>query len=174
MRQNPRFRESRRNPAGGPARECGETSPISMPNLLIDPVTDSRYSDELPDARRRNLVEATLAVSAAVNLMLVGPDDEVRHVIGDLRPDLDGPTVVWEPGRPLHLPDPTRPGTLILRQVGEMSRQDQQRLFDWLPITGRRLRIISTAPVSPMSLTKRGAFHEPLYYRLNVVCVELG
>ena len=145
-----------------------------MQNLLIDPVTDSRHPDELSDAWSLNLVEASLAVSAGVNLLLVGPDEEVNQMIGDLRSDLNGPTTVWEPGRPLHLPDPARPGTLILRQVGEMSRDAQQRLCDWLPATGRRLRIISTSPASMVSLIRRGVFDETLYYRLNVVCVELG
>ncbi len=145
-----------------------------MQNLLIDPVTESRHPDELSDAWSLNLVEASLAVSAGVNLLLVGPDDEARQLIGDLRPDLDGPTMVWEPGRPLHLPDPTRPGTLILRHIGQMSSDDQQRLNEWLPVAGRRLRIISTSPVSLMPLIRRGAFYETLYYRLNVVCVELG
>lgn len=143
-----------------------------MQNLLINAVTDSRRPDELSDARDLNLVEARLAVSTGVNLLLVGSDDDVDQLISQLRRDLDGPTNVWEPGRPLHLPDPARAGTLILRNVGQMSLPDQQRVFDWLPLHGRR-RIISTTRGSLVPLIVHGAFHESLYYRLNVVCVEL-
>ena len=144
-----------------------------MQNLLTNAVTDSRRPDELSDARDLNFVEARLAVSTGVNLLLVGSDEDVEELIGELRRDLDGPTNVWEPGRPLHLPDPTRAGTLILRNIGQMSIPDQQRVFDWLPVHGRRRRIISTTPGSLVPLIVGGAFHETLYYRLNVVCVEL-
>jgi hypothetical protein len=143
-----------------------------MQNLQTDPVTNSRRHDELSDAWDLNFFEASLAVSTGVNLLLVGSDEEVGQLIGDLGPDLDGPTTVWEPGRPLLLPDPTGPGTLILRHVGQMNSHDQQRVFDWLPVHGRRLRIISTTSDALAPLIARGAFHEMLYYRLNVVCVE--
>ena len=144
-----------------------------MQNLLTETVTDSRRHDELADARDLNLTEAGLAVSAGVNLLLIGSDDEVGRLIGELRSDLDSPTTVWEPGLPLDLPEPTRPGTLILRDVGQMSSPDQERVFDWLSIPGQRPRIISTTPTSLVPLIARGAFRETLYYRLNVVCVEL-
>ena len=49
---------------------------------------------------------------------------------------------------------------------------EQQRLYEWLDAQGGRVRVITTShePLYPMVVAR--TFLEPLYYRLNIVCVD--
>ena len=65
-------------------------------------------------------------------------------------------------------------GTLILRDVAAMPRNDQHRLCDWLAVTAGRTRVVSTTRQPLFPLLEAGTFVETLYYRLNVLCFQLN
>jgi Sigma-54 interaction domain len=107
------------------------------------------------------------------NLMLVGIDDRLQRLLELLSRDYREPVEVWTPGEPLVLPPVDRVKTLILRNVSELSLVDQGRLFDWLDQAAGRTQVVSTSPEPVLPLVYGGAFLSSLYYRLNVLYVQV-
>lgn len=107
-----------------------------------------------------------------VNILLVGSDGFVEKIVGAFRPDFHQPIDVWRPVSRLALPPIAGTGTLILRDVGAMPRHDQRRLCDWLELAAGRTRVVSTTKQPLFPLLAAGSFVEPLYYRLNVLCLQ--
>jgi DNA-binding NtrC family response regulator len=62
--------------------------------------------------------------------------------------------------------------TVIVRDVMKLDAGRQQQLYQWLDERGEHARVIATAsePLYPMVEARQ--FLEPLYYRLNIVCVD--
>jgi len=118
--------------------------------------------------------EWRVARSARVNVLLVGSDGLVETIVDALRPYFCEPIAVWHPTSGLVLPPIGDPGTLILQDVGAMSKDDQSRLCDWLEVTAGRTRVVSTTRQPLFPLLEGGAFVETLYYRLNVLCLQVA
>ncbi len=116
--------------------------------------------------------EANLALSAGANLLLIGTDRSVVKVINALQLDFAAGVVTWLGGR-LVLPHVGMAATLIIRNVGSLTLGDQGRLFEWLSDAPGRVQVISTSHASLVPLVEAGAFLDRLYYRLNMVCVDL-
>ncbi len=53
-----------------------------------------------------------------------------------------------------------------------LDRREQARLNDWLAERGDEVRVIATSPQPLYDRVERREFLEPLYYRLNVVCLD--
>jgi hypothetical protein len=107
------------------------------------------------------------------NLLLVGAAGTIRIVLEMLWQDLREPVVRWRAGQPLELPALGRAGTLILQDVSELTADDQDRVLRWLDQTTGRIRVISTTAVALWPRVTKQAFNEGLYYRLNIVCVDV-
>jgi transcriptional regulator of acetoin/glycerol metabolism len=108
-----------------------------------------------------------------VNLLLIAPDGVVRYVLESLLLDLQEPTTTWSPGQPLVLPPRGRDGTLVLRDVGNLSPELQLTLLSWLEDAEGRTQVVSTASAPLLPRVQCGAFIDTLYYRLNTVCVDV-
>jgi hypothetical protein len=108
-----------------------------------------------------------------LSVFLVGPENTTRAFLDALRAHLHQPVAEVHSRGPLVLPDAGRTGTLLLKDIGALHADDQQRLAEWLAHSARRTQVISTssAPVLPMILA--GEFAERLYYRLNTFYVDL-
>ena len=65
-------------------------------------------------------------------------------------------------------------GTLIIENAGALSPSDQRRLFDWLTVTRGDIRIVSTTALALLPLVESGSFIASLYYRLNIVCIDVA
>jgi len=137
-------------------------------NVFADPGHRTYW----PMARAAN-ADLLLMSMPRVNLLLTGTDDVVQDALTRFMPVLRGPVHVRTAGQPLELPPATQSGTLILRDVGALSRVDQYRLIKWLDLTAGRTQVISTTSSSLRELVDIGVFHSTLYYRLNVTCVDL-
>lgn len=61
---------------------------------------------------------------------------------------------------------------VVLDDVCDLSRDDQDRLLDWISRHGSR--VMSFASRSPYAMVCAGTFVERLYYHLNTVCIVLG
>jgi hypothetical protein len=108
-----------------------------------------------------------------VNLMLVGPPGPIQGMLDLLHNTCAQPVVPWRPGRQLMLPPVAAARTLILEDVGELEYQDQCRLTEWLERAEGRAQVISTSPTPFLPRVAMGKFLDTLYYRLNMVFVDL-
>jgi len=107
------------------------------------------------------------------NLLLVGVDDRLQRILELLSRDYREPVAVWTPDQQLVLPATDRVKTLILRDVGSLSHVDQGRLYNWLDEAAGRTQVVSTTPERLLPRVQAGAFMNALYYRLNVLYVEV-
>lgn len=107
-----------------------------------------------------------------VNVMLEGPETATGDVIRKLFPHLRQPVVSIRSGASLPLPT-TEIGTLILDDVQALARHDQAQLLDWLNAAASRPQLISTARQPVFPRVERGLFAEELYYRLNVIRIQI-
>ena len=114
-----------------------------------------------------------LARLTRVNLFLVGDDDVVVPVVTSLWPFLATPIVVRNRGERLRLSSTSEPvGTVVVCDVDTLTGHEQRALHNWMAGNGRT-QVVSTASKFLQPLLEAGAFHEGLYYRLNVVTVDL-
>lgn len=139
----------------------------------------------LTDGRRRNrasvlphralglsVEEWRALVTARPNLLLVGDVTTTSAFLGTMWPAMPEP--VWMTrAAPLFLPA-SSPGTLIVQNGTGLSAQDQSRLLQWLSDHQPRVQVITLSPRPLSPSVRRGSFLEALYYRLNVMYVELG
>ena len=104
--------------------------------------------------------------------LLVGPGAAVDAALATIESGLRHPVVAWTPANTPEPPVLTS-GTLIVRNLAELERDQQQRLLHWVDHGHGGVQIISTSGGHMWSLVERGAFLTSLYYRLGVVCVDL-
>jgi hypothetical protein len=109
---------------------------------------------------------------AKPNLLLEGPEPQLEAALTSLIPFLSHPLVTWCGGIPGALPA-DHSGTLVVRQVDSLDGDQQQRLSRWLDDTIGRVQVIATTSEPLFEMVERGAFCDTLYYRLNVVRVEV-
>jgi DNA-binding NtrC family response regulator len=62
---------------------------------------------------------------------------------------------------------------MILHEVGMLEGDDQLRLLEWLETRPRRVQIVSTTSSPLMPKVEAGTFNDSLYFRLNVVRIDL-
>lgn len=112
--------------------------------------------------------------TSQANVLFVGPDSLTEPIVNALAVNFRQPIERWRPGVRFFLRHSSCTGTLILENVGAMARSDQQRLCEWLDLTGGRTRVCSTSPQPLLPLLDAGRFAATLYYRLNVLCFPVG
>jgi hypothetical protein len=106
------------------------------------------------------------------NVLIEGSEPATLAVLRLLEPHLPEPVIRKRRGSPLQLPDGDI-GALILEEVSDLSGDEQARLLAW--IDGRAQTQIVSATERPLfARVMRGFFDASLYYRLNVIVVELG
>ena len=117
--------------------------------------------------------EEDLARFTRVNVLVVGADAEVATLITSLWPCFGTPVVVRRRGEPLRL-TPTVPPvrTAVVYDVDTLTSDEQKALSQWMTETNGA-RVVSTASKSLLSLVNERAFNDALYYRLNVVMIDL-
>jgi hypothetical protein len=118
-------------------------------------------------------VDLHLVSRHRVNLLLMGADGVIHDALSRLRSELHEPIRTWTAPDPLELPSPLQSGTLILHGVDALAPPDQHRLVKWLEMSAGRTQVISTTNSRLLTLVDCGTFLDTLYYRLNVVCVDV-
>jgi len=114
-----------------------------------------------------------LARLTRANLFLVGDDDVVVPVVTSLWPSFATPVVVRNRDERLRLsPTPQPVGTVVVCDVDTLTGPEQRTLYNWMAGNGRT-QIVSTASKFLHPLLEAGVFDEGLYYRLNVVTIDL-
>ena len=136
--------------------------------------TFSPRSDDRPGPASPASRDADLARFTGVNLLVIGADYVVSELFTPLWPSLITPILVRYRGEPLRLPPASAPvGTLVIYDVDTLTPQEQDALHQWLNGASGRACVVSTAPKSLLPLVEAGVFDDELYYRLNVVTIDL-
>jgi hypothetical protein len=114
--------------------------------------------------------ERDLLRSRHPNLLIVGAAAARASAIRELRPFLRHTIVATSVAVP---GEPAAARTLVLENVAALTAAEQHDLLTWLEARGEGTQVITTADRSLLPLVKKGHFLEALYYRLNVVYLDL-
>jgi hypothetical protein len=106
------------------------------------------------------------------NVLLEGPMGAIDAALAIIAPCLL-PPVAWKKAGSKFDPTLGAIGSLILENVGSLTPSEQIQLRDWLDDADARPQIVSTTTIPLFPLVECGMFDEGLYYRLNVVLVDL-
>lgn len=108
----------------------------------------------------------------SANLLLIGPDAATREFLAPLLASLPSPVVYCNGAQPEFPNGPV--GSLIVRDVGRLTRTHQQQLLEWLSDRRRSARVIATSATQVFPDVTSGVFSDGLYYRLNTVTLLLN
>jgi Sigma-54 interaction domain len=123
-----------------------------------------------PTTTSLRLADWQLLVTARPNTLLEGPHEATDAIVGEAMEWLAEPHATWS-GAPLCC---DRPATLVVRSVSALDGDQQQALLAWLDAPGDRMQVISTTDDPLYPLVSRGAFLANLYYRLNVLLLDVA
>jgi hypothetical protein len=110
-------------------------------------------------------------LSARPNTLLEGPYETTDAIVGEAMESLAEPYATWCGAPPARC---DRPATLLVRSVSALDPDQQQALLAWLDAPGNRTQVISTTADPLYPLVSRGAFLANLYYRLNVLLLDVA
>ena len=117
-----------------------------------------------------NLAQVQSVRTGTPNLLLIGPDAVAEEYLVPLMPSLASPIAYLDAANPALPATPV--GTLIVHDVARLTPDRQAQFLEWL--SGQRETAVITVSPGPLfPRVRRGAFSDPLYYRLNTVVVEL-
>jgi hypothetical protein len=114
--------------------------------------------------------EWQLLVTARPNVLLEGAEEATEAIVCEAMGWLPTPHAIWS-GSP---PSGNRPATLVVRSIAAFDQDQQHLLFDWLEAPGDRVQVISTTSQPLYPLVSRGVFLANLYYRLNVLLLDIA
>ena len=149
-----------------------QTSTGWQPTFRSDQPMDSRqWPTYLPSDLR---ADWDLVISAHHNLLLVGTSSATNEMLVAMKPHLRTPIHQYALKSGGLLPQPVE-GTLILSEVARLELKQQTQLLRWLDQfhTRSHVQVVSTTCEPLFKLVETGAFLPHLYYRLNVVLIEL-
>jgi hypothetical protein len=108
------------------------------------------------------------------NFLLVGTPPATNEMLVAMTPHLPEPLQKYSAKAGLPVPQPSD-GTLILLEVAKLDAKRQTELLRWLNRFDQRshVQIVSTTSKPLFSLVERGVFLADLYYKLNVVRIDL-
>jgi hypothetical protein len=109
---------------------------------------------------------------ARANVLVTGPDRVIEPLLDAIVGHLGQPATCWRAGGGLVLPGATD-GPLLIREVGALTGDQQERVFDWLGARAHRTPVVSTSRDSLLPAVEEGRFMAALYYRLNIISLNL-
>jgi transcriptional regulator of acetoin/glycerol metabolism len=114
-----------------------------------------------------------VVTQSSQNVLLVGTPSATQEILDALAPHLPGPVETFRSidGQRLSR---LKEGTLILLEVETLRVERQLELLEWLNQgQSSNVHIVSTTSRPLFSLVRTGTFLPDLYYRLNVVRMDL-
>lgn len=100
------------------------------------------------------------------NVLLIGDKDSNERALSELLPSCRTP--VRERNPEFDMP-PGREGTYVLRRIESLTVDRQRTLYEWFNRVCGHIQVVSLASPRLFQLVSTGAFHEALFYRLNIV-----
>ena len=113
-----------------------------------------------------NEVELSAIRRSHPNVLLIGRQDSNERALSELLSSCRTP--VYERNPEFDMPI-VGGGTIVLRDIELLSLQRQRTLYEWFTRAHGRMQVVSLASPQLFKLLSAGAFHEGLFYRLNVV-----
>jgi transcriptional regulator of acetoin/glycerol metabolism len=107
------------------------------------------------------------------NVLVVGSHAAVAEALHILAGICGDPVATCRAASPLALPPTAGTGALILRDVDCLTPAGQRRLMRWLENVSGRIQVIATSTKPLWSQVQGGFFLEALYYRLNVIYIDV-
>jgi hypothetical protein len=138
------------------------------PHPPVHPPTDVRIERRIVPAEELRAVG-----DLHPNVLIVGPDASVEQALKEIYAVVRPPILSIQIDNGFVLPSPPTGGTLILRDVAVAGPEDQRRLHEWIELAGGAVQVVSTNGASLLPLIERGSFLDSLYYRLNVLYLEI-
>ena len=114
--------------------------------------------------------EWRLLITARPNVLLEGAQETTNLIVDEAMDWLPMPHATWTGAPPLG----DRPATLVVRSISALDQNQQSLLFEWLESPGDRVQVISTTNEPLYAMVGRGAFLANLYYRLNVLRLDVA
>ena len=119
--------------------------------------------------------DLSVARTTRANLLLVGRDRIVAKLLPFAVPDLTQAAISrWKDGSLRLPPFSLQVATLVVRDVDALTHGEQRRLLEWLETQGHDTQTVSTASAPLLPLVDAGSFNAALYYRLNMVYIDLS
>jgi len=112
--------------------------------------------------------EWRFVVTCGANVLIEGKDAVTLQLVSALSRRIRKPLRMWSGGRL-----PRRSATLIVRHTANLSIGAQNALLEWLNVTGDQRRVIATSSSPLFRLVTEGRFSADLYYRLNIIRLDL-
>jgi hypothetical protein len=114
-------------------------------------------------------------IQARPNVLLAGSPEAVDEVLAALMLQLDQPVQIFSPQTGTPLPAPSE-GTLVLTEIAGLDGEQQRQLLRWLDDFDQRahVQVVSTTSTRLFGLVESGDFLADLYYRLNVVRLDVA
>ena len=134
---------------------------------MVDADVSEPRSSSLP-----SLAEWRSICASRHNVLLEGPPACIEAVLHLLKPYLDKPVTLKRSGAPLELHTGKR-GAHVMHDIGAFSGVEQDRMLGWLDDPQSRTQVVCTTTEPLFPLVTRGLFDETLYYRLNVILLQL-
>jgi sigma-54-interacting transcriptional regulator len=129
-------------------------------------------ASELRTAGLPSTAEWSRICAGRHNVLLEGPLACTEAVLHLLKPHFGEPVTMKRSGAPFE-PHTYTGGTVVVPDIAAFSRPDQERLHRWLEDPQTRTQIVCTTGNPLFPLVVRGLFDETLYYRLNVILLQL-
>jgi hypothetical protein len=144
---------------------------LMMPATASPPPPNFKATEPLLRVLRNEL---SWLSRAHPNILLVGDGMATAAALSELQSIYQLPVIVRNCGDlPLALPQTESANTLILHDVAALQPGEQQMLSDWLSSGNPRTQVVTTSPETLLPLVTSGAFLATLYYRLNVIYVDV-
>ena len=135
---------------------------------LVDAVASELQSTSIP-----SMAEWRSICASRHNVLLEGPPACTEAVLHLLKPYLGEPVTLKRSGAPLELHTSMR-GALVVHDISAFSGPEQDRMLGWLDDPHSRTQVVCTTTEPLFPLVARGLFDETLYYRLNVILLQLA
>jgi sigma-54-interacting transcriptional regulator len=127
---------------------------------------------EFPAAGLPSTAEWSRICAGRHNVLLEGPLACTEAVLHLLKPHFGEPVTMKGSGAPFE-PHTFKGGTVIVHDIAAFTRPEQHRIVGWLDEAPTRTQVVCTTIEPLFPLVARGLFDETLYYRLNVVLLQL-
>jgi hypothetical protein len=106
------------------------------------------------------------------NTLIVGTPETADALVTSLLPSLETPITSW-PTTVASRPSRDAARTLIIPGLHRLDALEQQQLVEWLDDRWQHVHVISLSDRQIFPLVEQGTFVEALYYRLNLLHLDL-
>jgi hypothetical protein len=109
--------------------------------------------------------------ASSLNALIIGAPQLTAAAVGMLARGARSPIVRWNPAQ-WDIPAMVA-GTLVIDDVDRLTLVQQERLARWISGPGSGVQVLALVRAPLFAAVEVGRFSASLYYRLNVVMVEL-